>query len=551
MINQLKILRDKILNKKYENIHDITTVTINNYLCHSKDNDSIDFRRLLINYFSGQIRTNIKFNEAIYCLNHNILSIPICKRCSSNVKFATYTRGYRDYCSTSCSRKANSVKIAETNLKLYGVDNPSKNKKIYAKIITTNLLRYGSRSPIGNIDVYNKMINTTLKRYKVTHYSKTPQFKEKFQTTSIKNYGVPYPIQSKRAKDKRKITCNNLYGVEFTLQIDTIRKSIQDASRKYMISKIFDGNRANAKPLFLPDDYTTVDCGYLWECSICHTQFFDDLHDGTNARCYKCEPKLRGPSSAERDILKFCNNHDIKAKTSDRTILNGREIDILISELNLGIEFNGLYWHSEAQGKDSGYHISKTILAESKGIKLIHIFEDEWFYKKEIIKSILLSKLDNITETINANQCSVKITSNEEAEEFLISNDLDGYIDGMHFGLYHEEILVCVLTMEKKNDDKIWNILRFTTKINMKFFNDFNVLFRDFSTTYKPRKVSYRTNARFNIRDSRPMRNFDYVKTSQPSKFYLTETGREIDESFCDCDIIWDCGCHLYEWVRK
>jgi hypothetical protein len=39
--------------------------------------------------------------------------------------------------------------------------------------------------------------------------------------------------------------------------------------------------------------------------------------------------------------------------------------------------------------KDKNYHLNKTNLCNEKNIRLIHIFEDEWYNKKEIVKSKL------------------------------------------------------------------------------------------------------------------------------------------------------------------
>ena len=103
--------------------------------------------------------------------------------------------------------------------------------------------------------------------------------------------------------------------------------------------------------------------------------------------------------------------------TGNRVILDGKEIDIYIPEIKLGIEFNGLYWHSEEGGKDSKYHLNKTELCESNGIKLIHIFEDEWLYKKNIVKSRLKNILGLTENKIYARKCEIKEISSRDSKE--------------------------------------------------------------------------------------------------------------------------------------
>ncbi|MFW6130771.1 MAG: hypothetical protein ACOC56_06250, partial [Atribacterota bacterium] len=53
------------------------------------------------------------------------------------------------------------------------------------------------------------------------------------------------------------------------------------------------------------------------------------------------------------------------------------ELDIYLPDFNIAIEYNGLYWHSELNGKDRNYHLNKTNICENENIQLIHIFEDE------------------------------------------------------------------------------------------------------------------------------------------------------------------------------
>jgi len=57
-----------------------------------------------------------------------------------------------------------------------------------------------------------------------------------------------------------------------------------------------------------------------------------------------------------------------------------------IPQLKIGFEFNDIYWHSELY-KDKNYHINKTSFFEERGIRIIHIWEDDWDNKKEILKS--------------------------------------------------------------------------------------------------------------------------------------------------------------------
>ena len=71
-------------------------------------------------------------------------------------------------------------------------------------------------------------------------------------------------------------------------------------------------------------------------------------------------------------------------------------MDIYIPSKNIAIEYYGIYWHSELY-VDKDYHLNKTELCNDKGVKLIHIFEDEWVNKQDIVKS-RLKNLFGLTE---------------------------------------------------------------------------------------------------------------------------------------------------------
>jgi len=72
-------------------------------------------------------------------------------------------------------------------------------------------------------------------------------------------------------------------------------------------------------------------------------------------------------------------------ESNNRSVLNCLELDIYLPEYNVAIEFNGLYWHSELY-KEKDYHLNKTLECKKKGVDLLHIFEDDWVFKQDIIK---------------------------------------------------------------------------------------------------------------------------------------------------------------------
>jgi hypothetical protein len=136
---------------------------------------------------------------------------------------------------------------------------------------------------------------------------------------------------------------------------------------------------------------------------------------------------------------------------NDRNILNGKELDIFIPEKNIAIEFNGLYWHSELF-KGKTYHQEKTKLCNSQDIDLIHIFEDDWIYRKEIVKSIISNRIGLIKDKIWARNCRISNVSPQEAKSFLNENHIQGFVgSSIRIGLFHNGELVSLMTFGERN----------------------------------------------------------------------------------------------------
>jgi len=93
-------------------------------------------------------------------------------------------------------------------------------------------------------------------------------------------------------------------------------------------------------------------------------------------------------SKGETEIKEFIESLGFNVvKGKNRKLLDGKEIDLVIEDIKICIEYNGLYYHTEIMGKNINYHLNKTIDCNQNGYKLIHIFEDEWMTNKDLVKT--------------------------------------------------------------------------------------------------------------------------------------------------------------------
>lgn len=152
---------------------------------------------------------------------------------------------------------------------------------------------------------------------------------------------------------------------------------------------------------------------------------------------------------------------------NDRSIISPQELDFYFPKLNIALEFNGDYWHSECK-KDRKYHQSKVITAMKNGVNVIMIYEHLWKTKSDIIKHRLKSLLQ-IQDKIYARKTEVKTISSKESIEFCNKYHLQGSCSATyHYGLFHDNELVSVMTLGKSRfTNEEYELIRLCSSINV------------------------------------------------------------------------------------
>ena len=239
--------------------------------------------------------------------------------------------------------------------------------------------------------------------------------------------------------------------------------------------------------------------------------------------CINCNPLYNKTSSYQSEILSLLEENNIEYIKNDRTILDGKEIDIYMPNLNLAIEFNGLYWHSELY-KKRYYHLDKTKLCEEKGINLIHIWEDDWRNKPEIVKSILLNRIGIIYNRIYARKCQIREISSDVARIFLDNNHIQGFsASSLKLGLYYNDELVSLMTFGYRytNSKKEYELIRFCNKVGFSVIGASSKLFKYFLTNFDFNKIISYSDISIFTGDMYEKLNFKYISTSEPNYFWV------------------------------
>lgn len=203
-----------------------------------------------------------------------------------------------------------------------------------------------------------------------------------------------------------------------------------------------------------------------------------------------------GISTGELELNDFLESINVSFIKSNRTILNGKEIDAYIPTNKIGLEFNGLYWHSD-EFLDKKYHYNKWELAKNNGFQLINIWEDDWHFKKDIIKSIILNKLKLSKTKIYGRNTIIKKVNYKDTKIFLKKNHLQGSCpSSINLGLYYEGELISLMTFGKKrkilnskSNEGEYELLRFANKLDTSVVGGASKLFKYFLKIYHPSKI--------------------------------------------------------------
>jgi very-short-patch-repair endonuclease len=252
-------------------------------------------------------------------------------------------------------------------------------------------------------------------------------------------------------------------------------------------------------------------------CNLIFEQKADDhLQNHGCPKCSNC-----GPSKIEKSVCNWLTKEGINIELNNRTILEGKEIDILLPKHNIGIEINGLHWHKD---KPKAYHQHKTLKAKEKGIQLIHLWENELLNKAPIVKSMLRVKLGMAKKRVYARDTEVKEIDSKEASEFLNLTHIQGSVYAkVCLGLFYKEKLVSVMTLDKPRFNKKyqWEILRLSSKLNTVVVGGASKLFSYFVKVYQPTSVISYADLDHGDGSVYSKLGFNYLTSTMPGYFWL------------------------------
>lgn len=188
--------------------------------------------------------------------------------------------------------------------------------------------------------VRDKYKNSCLLKYGVDNGFKLDCIKQ----TNLERYGVANPFSSEIIKEKIKQTNIERYGVANPQQ----NKEIKETTQRTLLERY-----------------------------------------GVNCGC-KLKP-LHNRSKGEIELYDYISSIYTDAIANDIQVIKPLELDIYIPSINVGVEYDGDYWHSLPKMRKRD--ILKNNICKLKSINLIRVLESDWLSDKNNVKSIIKEKI--------------------------------------------------------------------------------------------------------------------------------------------------------------
>ena len=385
------------------------------------------------------------FSEQVFCAINDIECAPKCL-CGKIAAFQSFNYGYRQYCSTSCANKANAIQQSNTKKSW----EEERWNHIQSKTQSTNIERYGvpiaSQSPL----VKERIKSTCLERYNVEYASQSQIKKQKTITTNIQKYGVANPSQ-------RHLS-------ELTIQCLSSKEWLQHQHHA------------------LKKNLSTI----AWELNVDRTSIQARFEE------FEIERIVTSETQPEVLIRQVLEEAGVKFIQNDRSQLDGKELDFWIPSLRLGIEYNGLFYHSfdHVPTTEEKYkHRKKYEMCRDRNIELIQLTGEKW----NVIQTFIRNKVSSI-ERVYARKCSVQEIDSSSFDEQMNRYHIQGTRKcKVKLGLFHEGQLLGCIGFNKISEG--WELSRLVFG-DVRVVGGASKLLKAFISSYDPsRIVSYSSNA--------------------------------------------------------
>lgn len=373
-------------------------------------------------------------------------------------------------------------KCKETNKSRYGKEYVFQTDEFKEQNKQKMLEEYGVDN-YAKTDKFKKQMNDVLEKYgeqydaTFTAISQVPHVKERAIQTNTEKYGVKYATQASEVKKARKETFKSRYGVEWMTQHSAfVKKAQQTLKERYGVtgtSQLHIKHKKDMNKEFWLSHFLDKRSGAF---DVAKCAQYHGIRDGavlTWKRKLGINIRNKGGSVIEGDIAGLLSQWGIEAETKNRHLLgkSSKEIDIYLPKFKVGIEYDGLLFHSQGsrdygriKNMDINHLQNKYNEAVNNNIKLFNIFETEWRNPvQNKIWQAILKRSVKLLPSISLDYCVPIMLDVEIADEFLEENSLEVYEQSnISIGLTDGITLYAVAQFKEVNPAQgKWQVVRF------------------------------------------------------------------------------------------
>lgn len=422
--------------------------------------------------------------ERVHCILNDITEVIFCPSTGIKLKYSAFKKNYVD--NIQHSRK--------NHKRIKKFDYETRNRNTWIKILDTykskdfilltveeclncyQTLTVKKSSVISLMKAFIE-IDLTCSIFKHTQFMMVDSLnlaeriyclENKINTVQLDYRGVPL-------KFRDRTSGYSVYGDSKTMYEHKLENMKEILSEKYILNDFirnFSDKGTDMSRLSLT-------------CKVCDYNFLSLFTNALwkDAECPRCEGYSdisSGRSKMELQLVKFLKDNGIvNIIENDRQVLNGYELDVYLPDYNIAVELCGLTWHSfgtsfpnnaDIEKSKKHRHLEKYKKCKDLGIKLITVFEHEWKYRQDLVKSIIINKLNKSPDRIFARKCKFSEVSKRDANEFLDINHIQKHCSySQSYGLYYNNELVSLMCFGKRKltrGDMEYELIRFCNKMN-------------------------------------------------------------------------------------
>ena len=452
----------------------------------------LSFRPVLKNWVQDQqvILGTRGINETLFCIQNQVT--PTLCPCGKIALFNTFTKGYRKFCNFRCPCKglahaqtvadmwSDSDRLAQmistrdaTNLERYGTTNPALNTEVKARTQATVRARYGADTPFQSDVIIAKIKKTNQQRYGVDLPLQNPAIRAQAAESFKKKHGAQKmqfaraawqlanpdtnPFSMPAIQQKIKNYWQEQWGVDHPAKVPQIlAKSVATLMQNHGV--------ANPAQIGIPvaslallqnadqlcEKLTSMGVQSLADLLCVRPALIVSYHHRHGLTVLPRNAR----SLQEEDVYAFLVSLGVRVERNNRKLAAPLEIDFILPDFHIAIEYNGLYWHSELGGnKNKTYHQKKQQRCAQQQYQLLTIWEDEWLNQNAIVKRHIQHLVNQTTTVVGARKLCIHPVDLITCNAFLQHHHIQGAVlnSAITLAAWHGDQMVSVFTTQRKN----------------------------------------------------------------------------------------------------